>query len=146
MWKRMTFNALTGNTDDHLRNHGFLRDRTGWHLSPAYDLNPNPKPFSERFHLLPFLPGKHHPSLELCLEVTSYFKVDAHQIDEGLETIKKALERWQEVARQNGLTENEMEQMAGAFEEGSRPAPVSGYADCCNGVAVWVNCRNPKCE
>ena len=40
LWWWMLFNAVTGNTDDHLRNHGFLRDRQDWSLSPAFDLNP----------------------------------------------------------------------------------------------------------
>ena len=42
LYRRIVFSILTGNTDDHLRNHGFLRHRRGWVLSPAYDLNPNP--------------------------------------------------------------------------------------------------------
>jgi serine/threonine-protein kinase HipA len=64
----MVFNVLTGNTDDHLRNHGFLRVRDGWRLSPAYDLNPNPKAFAARAHILPILPGNHHPALERCVD------------------------------------------------------------------------------
>lgn len=40
LWKRMAFNVLTSNCDDHLRNHGFILQNDGWHLSPAYDLNP----------------------------------------------------------------------------------------------------------
>ena len=42
LWRRMVFNILISNTDDHLRNHGFLREAGGWRLSPAYDLNPMP--------------------------------------------------------------------------------------------------------
>ena len=42
LWRRMVFNILVSNTDDHLRNHGFLREPGGWRLSPAYDLNPMP--------------------------------------------------------------------------------------------------------
>lgn len=40
LWRRMVFNALVGNGDDHPRNHGFLRDENGWKLSPAYDIAP----------------------------------------------------------------------------------------------------------
>ena len=40
LWRRIVFNMLISNTDDHLRNHGFLRGRKGWRLAPAYDLNP----------------------------------------------------------------------------------------------------------
>ena len=42
LYRRIIFSILTANTDDHLRNHAFLRERDGWALSPAYDLNPNP--------------------------------------------------------------------------------------------------------
>ena len=42
LYRRIIFFILTANTDDHLRNHAFLREREGWALSPAYDLNPNP--------------------------------------------------------------------------------------------------------
>lgn len=40
LWRRLAFNVLTSNCDDHLRNHGFILKKDGWHLSPAYDLNP----------------------------------------------------------------------------------------------------------
>ena len=42
LWKRVVFNMAVSNTDDHLRNHGFLLSKEGWQMSPAYDLNPNP--------------------------------------------------------------------------------------------------------
>jgi serine/threonine-protein kinase HipA len=43
LWRRLVFNILISNTDDHLRNHGFLYEgQAGWRLSPAYDLNPVP--------------------------------------------------------------------------------------------------------
>lgn len=43
LWKRMVFSHLINNTDDHLRNHGFLLTKTGWRLSPMFDVNPNPR-------------------------------------------------------------------------------------------------------
>ena len=50
LWRRIIFSRLISSTDDHLRNHGFLRLSTaGWSLSPAFDLNPNPQPDRERF-------------------------------------------------------------------------------------------------
>jgi serine/threonine-protein kinase HipA len=45
LWRRICFSILISNTDDHLRNHGFLHERAeSWELSPAFDLNPNPAP------------------------------------------------------------------------------------------------------
>lgn len=69
LWKRMVFNALTGNVDDHLRNHGFLRSEKGWVLSPAYDLNPNPE---KKTHALSFDGVSSTPSLNLCLSLFPY--------------------------------------------------------------------------
>jgi serine/threonine-protein kinase HipA len=48
LWQRMLFNILCNNTDDHLRNHGFLWDGKGWRLSPAYDIVPYPQVSLER--------------------------------------------------------------------------------------------------
>ena len=43
LWTRAAYGRLISNTDDHLRNHGFLRSRAGWRLSPAFDINPTPQ-------------------------------------------------------------------------------------------------------
>ncbi len=116
MWRRMTFNAMTGNTDDHLRNHGFLRDRQGWRLSPAYDLNPNNELFERRTHALAFLPGESKPSLALCKEMAAFFNLDKRQVEHGLKAIGSALGQWRDIAKQNGLNESELKRKAAAFE------------------------------
>lgn len=41
LYRRVLFNVWVGNRDDHLRNHGFLREAMGWRLAPAFDMNPN---------------------------------------------------------------------------------------------------------
>lgn len=48
LWRRIAFSIMVNNTDDHLHNHGFLRSRGGWRLSPAFDINPNPDAGSPR--------------------------------------------------------------------------------------------------
>jgi serine/threonine-protein kinase HipA len=50
LFRRVIFNVAVGNRDDHLRNHGFIRELAGWRLSPAYDMNPNPAK-SEHFQV-----------------------------------------------------------------------------------------------
>ena len=42
LWRRVVFSYFIGNTDDHLRNHGFLLTPKGWRLAPLFDVNPNP--------------------------------------------------------------------------------------------------------
>ena len=116
LWRRMTFNAMTGNTDDHLRNHAFLRDRQGWRLSPAYDLNPNNEPFERRAHALAFLPGESKPSLDLCKEMAAFFNLNKQQVEHGLKRIGNALAQWRGIAKRNGLTEGEIKRQATAFE------------------------------
>lgn len=64
LWRRMVFNILISNTDDHLRNHGFLREPGGWRLSPAYDLNPMPVDVKSRVHALAVNAGDQHASLD----------------------------------------------------------------------------------
>jgi serine/threonine-protein kinase HipA len=116
LWQRMTFNAMTGNTDDHLRNHAFLRNRQGWHLSPAYDLNPNNEPFERRTHALAFFPGENKPSLELCKEAAQFFGLDKRQLEYGLKTVGAALGEWRAIAKRNGMGEGEINRKATAFE------------------------------
>lgn len=116
LWRRMTFNAMAGNTDDHLRNHAFLRHPSGWRLSPAYDLNPNPEPVERRTHALAFLPGEYRPSLSLCKETAEFFNLNKTQVDHGLKAIAEALAQWRGLAKKNGLTENELKRFAHAFE------------------------------
>ncbi len=41
LWRRMVFNIAISNTDDHLRNHGFILGKQGWYLSPAYEIKPS---------------------------------------------------------------------------------------------------------
>lgn len=112
----MVFNAMTGNTDDHLRNHAFLRDGNGWRLSPAYDLNPSNEPFERRAHALAFLPGENRPSLALCMEMASFFHLEKRQADEVLQRIGSALRQWRAIASKNGLTESEIKRKSAAFE------------------------------
>ncbi|MDR2925363.1 MAG: HipA domain-containing protein, partial [Azoarcus sp.] len=125
LWRRMTFNAMTGNTDDHLRNHAFLRDRQGWRLSPAYDINPNNEPFERRTHALAFLPGENKPSLELCKEAAQFFRLDKSQIEHGLKSIGSALGQWREIAKRNRLAESEINRKTAAFEHADAEKLIS---------------------
>ena len=116
LWKRMVFNAMTGNTDDHLRNHAFLRMPQGWRLSPAYDLTPNDAPFEQRTHALFFLDDA-HPSLEACRELgQEYFDLKESEVQMGFALVGAALATWRDAARMNGLTDNEINRMENAFE------------------------------
>ena len=92
LFRRMIFNGLFGNSDDHLRNHAFLRVNGEWQLSPAYDLTPNTVPYNKQHHALCFIEGKDLPSLELFNEIKDFFEVDESLYESILLDMKKAQE------------------------------------------------------
>lgn len=127
LWTRMTFNALTGNTDDHLRNHAFLRGEKGWQLAPAYDLNPNPLPIAARRHALGFLPDEHQPSLHQCLDIAPLFNLEKWQMNCVLQALARSLRQWRTVAKKNGLNDSEIRRMETAFEHRESERLFSRY-------------------
>src|SRR6266436_5779756 len=84
LWRRIVFSILISNTDDHLRNHGFLwAGPAGWRLSPAYDLNPVPTDIKPRVLTTAIDLDDGTASLKLALQVANYFELDvddAHKI------------------------------------------------------------------
>jgi serine/threonine-protein kinase HipA len=116
LWRRMVFNVLVTNTDDHLRNHGFLRGTQGWSLAPAYDLNPVPLDVKPRLHALLLDERSPRSSLETVLEVADYAGLDRQQARDVVRQVALATSRWRQVARAHGLGASEVERMASAFE------------------------------
>ena len=118
LWRRIVFNVLVSNTDDHLRNHAFLYvGRSGWRLSPAYDLNPvpidiKPRMLSTSIAEDPDLTA----SLELALEVADHFGVSKTSAKRVVSEVNSAVRGWREVAGSFGLGKGEVERMASAFE------------------------------
>lgn len=117
LWRRVVLSILVSNTDDHLRNHGFLYDDpAGWRLSPAYDINPVPIDIKPRVLSTAIDLDDATASLELALQVASYFDIsteDAYQIAYEVGT---AVSSWRSVAAGLGLPSNQMDRMASAFE------------------------------
>ncbi|MDB5584501.1 MAG: HipA-like protein [Bradyrhizobium sp.] len=116
LWRRMVFNVLISNTDDHLRNHGYLRDPGGWLLAPAYDLNPMPVDVKPRHHALTLDEADDASSIDTAMAVAGQFglKPDAARIIAA--EVGVAVLAWREVAADNGLTGAQIERMASAFE------------------------------
>jgi serine/threonine-protein kinase HipA len=73
LWRRMVFNVLISNTDDHLKNHGYLREPGGWRLAPAYDLNPMPVDVKPRHHELTLDEDDDASSVDTVISVAEYF-------------------------------------------------------------------------
>lgn len=77
LYRRMVFNALVSNVDDHLRNHGFLwSGKTGWRLSPVYDVNPTPADIKPRVLSTAIMPDAFDCDVTLLLEAADYFNID----------------------------------------------------------------------
>jgi serine/threonine-protein kinase HipA len=117
LWRRLVFNILISNTDDHLRNHGFLYEGPdGWRLSPAYDLNPVPTDIKPRILTTAINEDDNTASLALAMEVAGYFELDADKAREIATQVGKAVSKWRGEAAQHGLTKPEIDRMASAFE------------------------------
>jgi serine/threonine-protein kinase HipA len=112
LWRRMVFSILISNTDDHLRNHGFLYTTGGWSLSPAYDLNPSAdkKLFSTSIDNT----GSQN-SIELAMRNTDAFNLSEKQAKEILEEVSAAVSGWRTVAKALGISARNIEKMEGAF-------------------------------
>ena len=112
LWRRIVFSILVSNTDDHLRNHGFLMTANGWRLSPAYDLNPNEDGNGLKLNIT-----EHNNELDvtLALDVSKYFKLKNEKATKILGEITSIVKGWKTVAKQNGIGNNEIDSMKRAF-------------------------------
>jgi serine/threonine-protein kinase HipA len=117
LWRRIVFSVLISNTDDHLRNHGFLFERpSGWRLSPAYDMNPTPAEIKQRILTTSIDFNNNSASLEIALAVASEFRLSKAQAHKIIKEVAAAVSTWREVAKSFDLTKREIDRMASAFE------------------------------
>jgi serine/threonine-protein kinase HipA len=112
LWRRIVFSIAVSNTDDHLRNHGFLLTNNGWILSPAYDINPVADGFGLKLNI-----NEHDNSLDfdLAISVCGYFRINRNRAHEIMEKVVESVSQWQRIASSFGLTRNEIETMSSAF-------------------------------
>jgi serine/threonine-protein kinase HipA len=113
LWRRIVFHICVKNTDDHLRNHGFLLTDKGWRLSPAYDINPNE--FGSGLSLN-ISDKDNELEIELALSVAEYFRVDKEMAKVIIEQIKSSVSDWRNVAKDIGISKSEQDRMSKAFE------------------------------
>jgi serine/threonine-protein kinase HipA len=117
LWRRMVFNILISNTDDHLRNHGFLfTGRQGWRLSPAYDMNPVPADIKPRVHATAIDEGVSDESLESALRIIKRFGLTLPEAKRIARETAKAVSKWRKVADGIGLGRASVERMESAFD------------------------------
>ena len=117
LWRRIVFNILISNTDDHLRNHAFLyAGPDGWRLAPAYDLNPVPTDIKPRVLTTAIDLDDGSASLDLAMSVVGYFELDENKAYVIAAEVGRAVAAWREEAARLGLTQAEIDRMASAFE------------------------------
>jgi serine/threonine-protein kinase HipA len=117
LWRRIVFTILISNTDDHLRNHAFLYEgQNGWRLSPAYDLNPVPIDIKPRVLVTAITEDDNTASLALALEVAGYFEIAATRARAIAAEVAAAVSTWRAVAGRQGISRQEIDRMATAFE------------------------------
>ena len=112
LWRRIIFNIAISNTDDHLRNHGFILTKEGWILSPAYDLNPS---IEKDGLALNIDTDNNALDFEIAKSVGVYFRLDEKQMDTIIQEVQQATSNWKIIAKKLGITRGEIELMAKAF-------------------------------
>ena len=117
LWRRIVFNVLASNTDDHLRNHGFLYEsHAGWRLSPAYDLNPVPIDIHPRVLSLAIDLDDPTASLELALETAEYYGLKTAEAKSLAGQVACSVSGWRAEAASLKVRAREIERMSSAFE------------------------------
>lgn len=112
LWRRILFNVCVSNCDDHLRNHGFLLERDGWSLAPAYDMNPDPDGRGLNLNISESDNAQH---LELVMKVAVDFRVKSAKADEILAEVIRAVRGWRNVATAHKISRSEQDRMKRAF-------------------------------
>lgn len=112
LWRRIVFNIAISNTDDHLRNHGFILTQKGWKLSPAYDLNPS----IEKDGLsLNIDMDDNALSFDLAKSIGIYCRLNENEMETILSEVFEVVRHWESEAKRIGIKRSEMELMEGAF-------------------------------
>ena len=112
LWRRIVFNICISNTDDHLRNHGFILTDNGWILSPAYDLNPS---VEKEGLALNIDMDDNSLDLELAESVGIYFRLSDTEMDAIILEVQNVVRNWKDIATEIGIPRGEQELMKGAF-------------------------------
>ena len=117
LFRRMVFNILVSNVDDHLRNHGFLwTGRNGWRLSPAYDINPTPVDRKVRILSTNISLDEATCSIELALEQAELFGLSKALSHRTVSEVAIAVSSWRKVAARVGESRAAVDRMSSAFE------------------------------
>jgi len=119
LFRRLVFNILAGNRDDHLRNHGFLRRPEGWRLAPAFDMNPARQ---RREHSLAIDGSTTEPNLAAAIGTHRLYGLAEDEVSEIVGQVGRAVSTWASVADSVGIASVEQETVGAVFQ--TLPAEV----------------------
>lgn len=117
LWQRALFSCVVGNTDNHLRNYGFLREAGGWRLAPALDVNPTTGG-GEKYLATTLDFDNAEASPRLALDVADCFRVGRDEAVAAGRRMLSVVQSWRKVARSEGIPEAAQAVMAGNLERG----------------------------
>lgn len=112
LWRRIVFCISVSNTDDHLRNHGFILKPEGWVLSPAYDINPIETGTGLSLNISA---SDNALDLDLALDVAKYFRLDKGRTRQIMGEVRGVVKNWRVVAKKYGISNAECELKSRAF-------------------------------
>jgi len=112
LWRRIVFSICVSNTDDHLRNHGFILSSEGWTLSPAYDINANETGTALRLNISE---NDNFLDLKLAIDVAKYFRLSPKRSKQIISEVTGSVKNWKKVAEEIGISKIEQEIMNKAF-------------------------------
>lgn len=112
LWRRIIFNIAISNTDDHLRNHGFIYQKNGWILSPAYDVNPVAT--TNGLHLN-ITDRDNSLNYDLAMEVIDFFQLKRLNAEKIKSEVLTSVSQWKQTATNIGISRGEQQLMASAF-------------------------------
>lgn len=112
LFRRAVFNLLVGNRDDHLRNHGFFLTPTGWRLSPAFDINPNP---AKSDHSLTWDGKSAAPTLQTLVATAGYYRLNATAAQAIVDKVTNVVATWKDRAAKLDLSSVEVKMMSSVF-------------------------------
>lgn len=112
LWRRIVFSICVSNTDDHLRNHGFMLEAKGWALAPAYDMNPDPHGAGLKLNISE---TDNAQDIDLALSVASVFRVKQKRAREVVSEVTDPVKEWRSVATSHGFPRTAQDRMSRAF-------------------------------
>lgn len=114
LWRRIVFYICVSNTDDHLRNHGFILTNNGWILSPGYDINPNAEGRGLKLNISE---NDNALDLELALQVGEFFRLSEKQMIAIVNQVTSTVKKWKKIAIKYGIPKQEQELKTAAFKQ-----------------------------